>query len=80
MTKIHALKTLPEYYRDVVAGVKTFEIRKNDRGFQVGDALILREFDPETGYTGDMISRNITYITDFAQQAEYVVMGIEVER
>ncbi|EKE9396609.1 DUF3850 domain-containing protein, partial [Listeria monocytogenes] len=44
MSEVHELKILPEYYEDIVAGRKTFEIRKNDRDFQVGDYLILKEF------------------------------------
>lgn len=31
---IHALKIDPNYFDDVVQGRKTFEIRKNDRGFK----------------------------------------------
>lgn len=42
----HDLKTLPEYYKDVASGLKTFELRRNDRNFQVGDTLLLREFVP----------------------------------
>ena len=42
---IHKLKTLPAFYADVECGVKTFDIRKNDRNFRVGDALILEEYD-----------------------------------
>ncbi|MEG0259568.1 MAG: DUF3850 domain-containing protein [Lysinibacillus sp.] len=35
----HDLKILPEYLEAVVSGKKTFEIRKNDRDFQVGDRI-----------------------------------------
>jgi hypothetical protein len=42
----HDLKTWPEYYKDVAAGVKTFELRRSDRNYQVGDTLLLREFAP----------------------------------
>lgn len=38
--KEHALKILPEYFEDVVIGKKTFELRKNDRGFALGDRYI----------------------------------------
>lgn len=58
----HELKILPGYYNKIAAGIKNFELRKNDRGFAVGDILILKEWDGEK-YTGrpDQI-REIEYI------------------
>lgn len=47
--QVHELKIKEEYYRDVALGRKTFELRKNDRNYQVGDlikfndALFVRE-------------------------------------
>lgn len=41
----HDLKIDPIPYSRVADGSKTFEIRENDRGFQPGDTVILREFD-----------------------------------
>jgi len=43
---LHELKTLPAYFERVADGSKTFEIRRNDRGFQAGDTLHLREYNP----------------------------------
>lgn len=42
----HELKIWPQYYCRVADGSKTFEVRKNDRGFQPGDSVELREWDP----------------------------------
>jgi hypothetical protein len=61
--KLHKLKTWPEYFEAVRCGVKGFEVRKNDRDFQVGDFLSLREYDPRSGrYTGRTLERRISYI------------------
>lgn len=63
MPTTHELKIWPEYYEAVVSGIKTFEIRRNDRGFKVGDTLHLREWNPETRhYTGRTVSVKVTYI------------------
>lgn len=45
---IHELKIWPQYYCRVADGSKTFELRNNDRGFQVGDEVVLREYNPNT--------------------------------
>ena len=58
----HRLKTWPVLFADIEYGVKTFEIRKNDRNFKVGDYLILEEFEPTTQkYSGNSITVKITY-------------------
>ena len=37
----HHLKILEQHYHRVKEGVKTFEIRNNDRAFQMGDEVEL---------------------------------------
>ncbi|EHB6445277.1 TPA: DUF3850 domain-containing protein [Enterococcus faecalis] len=74
--RVHHLKILPEYFEAVVSGDKCFEIRKNDRGYKVGDILRLNEYE-DGKYTGNFHVAEITYITDYAQQDGYVVLGIK---
>ena len=39
----HYLKTETKYYQAVEKGLKKFELRKNDRNFQIHDMLYLEE-------------------------------------
>ena len=79
---IHDLKTLPEYYNAVESGDKLFEVRKNDRHYQTGDVLVLREYDPTTeeAYSGRFIVCRVTYVLSeriFVKDG-YVIMGVRV--
>lgn len=74
---VHRLKTLPAFYAKIVTGEKTFEIRQHDRPYAVGDLLVLEEWSPDSGYTWREEHRFVTYITDYAQQPGYVVMGLK---
>ena len=47
MIRTHELKTWPVAFEAVWAGIKTFEIRVNDRFYQRGDHVVLLEFDPK---------------------------------
>lgn len=59
----HELKTWPGYFTDIAAGYKTFELRRDDRGFNVGDVLRLREYDPEANrYTGRELRKGVAHI------------------
>jgi hypothetical protein len=42
----HELKTWPTYFERLLREEKTFEVRRNDRGFQAGDQVRLREYNP----------------------------------
>ena len=81
---VHNLKTWPDYYRAVASGQKPFEIRLNDRGYQLGDILHLQEWEPSKhAYTGDSVHCRVTYIMapvrdSFGVKAGYALMGIRV--
>jgi hypothetical protein len=77
---LHALKTWPEQWEAVASGLKTFEIRYDDRGFAVGDYLRLAEWDPRTDrFTGRQTLRRVTFLMRgpaFGLHAGYVAMSI----
>lgn len=85
---IHELKTHPQFFSMVFAGTKNFEVRKDDRGFKLGDELLLKEFVPkgfyEDGlnddkYTGRILHRRIDYILkggQFGIEEGFVVLSI----
>lgn len=63
----HELKVWPAYFVALADGRKTFEVRKNDRGFLLGDTLVLKEWRPsDRTYTGRSIVRSVSYICDLA--------------
>ena len=80
------LKTDPAVFQDVLDGKKTFEIRFNDRGYQVGDLIVLKE-TKFTGqqmregspliYTGREMQKQISYIlSGYGLQDGWVILGI----
>ena len=78
-TSWHHVKCWVEYFQPVYDNVKKFEIRLNDRNYQVGDFLVLKEWNRHGEfYTGRVAIRKITYITEYEQKPKYVVMGIEL--
>jgi hypothetical protein len=68
--KTHDLKTWPIFFALVAGGHKSFEVRRNDRDFQMGDTLILREWEPgpypPEGYTGHELRRRVHWVFDGA--------------
>lgn len=75
---LHELKILSCYFGPVAQGVKTFEVRYNDRDYHVGDILKLCEWSTTGGYTGKWVNCEITFITNYAQQDNYIVMAIKL--
>lgn len=74
----HDLKILPKYFEDVLSGIKTFELRENDRNFKTEDMLRLREFS-DGEYTGREVLKRITYILEggsYGLEEGYVILAI----
>ena len=85
----HILKTNAEYWEAVRTGEKMFEVRRNDRGFQIGDALILRRQSKDAvgNFVEDRSRDNrpyelrcrVTYVLpggQFGIDPDYVVLGM----
>jgi hypothetical protein len=84
----HKLKTWPEPFQAVVDGIKTYEIRHDDRAYAVGDTLELQEWNPCLGgahlggYTGRKIVVHVVHMTHsrFGLPSDLCVMGIKVAK
>lgn len=88
----HKLKTLAAYWDAVASGAKNFEVRRDDRGYQRGDILVLRRMREDNPATYDMdgftraaqhkeVRRRITFILtggQFGIEPGYVVLGLEM--
>lgn len=77
---LHALKTIQPWFRLVQEGVKLFEVRKDDRPFDIGDDIVLQEWDEQAKtYTGEEWHGKITYImrdADYCKKG-YCILGIK---
>lgn len=78
--RVHQLKVECEFYTPLSMHLKNFEVRKNDRDFQVNDILILREWSVALeAYTGLRLRAQISYILDdprFCKEG-YVILGLK---
>ena len=74
--KTHYMKIAPVHFRDVVLGLKTAELRLNDRGFRVDDLLFLEEY-VDGKSTGHHVIRRIEHIcpVDFIIEG-YVLLSV----
>jgi hypothetical protein len=77
----HALKCWPEYFAAIAIGRKQFELRKDDRPFELGDTVLLQEYLPESEkYTGKELKFEISYVLRNAPKMGlkpgYCILGI----
>lgn len=79
--KTHILKCWPEHFQNCRSGVKKFEIRLNDREYEVGDYLEQHEFESNGQvFTGEQDTYKVTHLLkggQFGIEPGFVVMSIE---
>lgn len=73
-------KILPIYFDAVASGKKNFEIRKDDADVQVGDKLVLGEWNEgERCYTGRVAIRKVKYVLrnvpEYGLNEGYCIIG-----
>ncbi len=79
----HSIKIQQPYLRHILEGKKTFEVRKNDRDYQVGDTIYFMPLVDENGYDvyGNGYTAQLFTITYLHQglgmQEGYCILGIE---
>ena len=78
----HELKTWKKYFAALWEGTKNFELRKDDRNFENGDLLTLKEYDFQKGeYTGREISARVSYKLEdcdaFGLKKGFCILGLE---
>lgn len=77
--KIHQIRLASMYFDDVVSGKKSFELKKNDRGYKEGDFLEMMEFKDGKN-TGRTVRVLVTYLLDDYTGLEdgYCIMGTKL--
>ena len=77
--RVHYIRLATQYFDEVAAGIKTFELRKNDRDYKTGDILEMNEFK-EGRNTGRAIRCRIVYmLEDYTGLTDgYCILGTKV--
>ena len=88
--KLHELKIKKEYFQEVYFGKKTFELRKDDRDYEVGDLIKFNVIDnvvspnkveTEVANIDENRLFEITYILrnvpEYGLDKDYCILGIK---
>ena len=89
-SSIHFVKSHPDYFLNILNGVCFHELRKNDRDYKVGDAMVLMEWNPiDEEYSGRELLVDITDKTDLhnvcavstvALHPDYCILSIKIRK
>ena len=71
--KIH-----PKFFQLIIDGVKSYDLRLADFDINVGDVLVLREWNSDTKeYTGRVLEKSVTYISKTKDSKIYSKEDVE---
>lgn len=73
----HVLKIKDEYYEAVASGFKRFEIRKDDRGYQVGDTIRFTDLDGNQRRGVWAITYILRDCPQYGLKEGYAILGID---
>lgn len=70
----HILDIQDKYFNDIKIGIKKFEIRRNNRNYQINDTLTLVNLK-----TNEVLTKTIIYITDVSiyNLKHILILGIK---
>ena len=77
--KVHELKILPNSFEDVKNYITNFVVTENDKDFNVGDRILLREWDGE--YKKRELYREIICILNdniHGVEKGYCILGLKI--
>lgn len=80
--QIHTIKCQQPYFNEVWLGHKKFELRRNDRNYQLGDLVYLQEWNEEKKeYNRYMIKCRITSLLENYAGLEnnFCIFGFDIE-
>lgn len=88
MSVVHEVKAWPQNFQQLKANERTFDVRKNDRGYLSGDSFFVHEFEPDSGsdfdnpsgrFTGEKARRRINRVFENVPGVRpgYVVLALD---
>jgi hypothetical protein len=83
--RVHTIKIARRYYERLVIGQKTFEVRRNDRDYQVGDLLnfdVVNDVNsntPEPLPEGGWEKAKVTYTHQgYGLDEDFIILGVKM--
>lgn len=78
---VHELKCWLVPFDLILAGLKPWELRENDRGYRTGDTLVLMEWNALTeDYTGRAVSGDVKFVMhggNFGLPESHCIMTVD---